>query len=39
MENLLIVRGIVLKHAPVGDYDWTVTIFTADRGKMPEDPE
>ena len=34
MENLLIVRGIVLKHAPVGDYDWTVTIFTADRGKI-----
>ncbi len=34
MENLLIVRGIVLKHAPVGDYDWTVTIFSADRGKI-----
>ncbi len=34
MENLIIVRGIVLTHAPVGDYDWTVTIFTADRGKI-----
>ena len=34
MEDLVIVRGIILKHAPVGDYDWVVTIFTADRGKI-----
>ena len=34
MDNLEVVRGIVLKHAPVGDYDWTVTLFTAERGKI-----
>ena len=34
MEDFIIVRGIIIKHAPVGDYDWTVTIFTADRGKI-----
>lgn len=34
MEDLVIVRGIVLKHSPTGDYDWVVTIFTADRGKI-----
>lgn len=34
MEDFVIVRGIILKHAPVGDYDWTVTIFTAERGKI-----
>ncbi|MBR4831215.1 MAG: DNA repair protein RecO [Butyrivibrio sp.] len=34
MEDLIIVRGIVLKHSPTGDYDWVVTLFTADRGKI-----
>lgn len=34
MEDFLIARGIIIKHAPVGDYDWTVTIFTAERGKI-----
>ena len=34
MEDLVIVRGIVLKHSPTGDYDWVVTIFTSDRGKI-----
>jgi DNA repair protein RecO (recombination protein O) len=34
MDDLIIVRGIVLKHAPVGDYDWVATIFTSDRGKI-----
>ncbi len=34
MEDLVTVRGIVLKHSPSGDYDWVVTIFTADRGKI-----
>jgi DNA repair protein RecO (recombination protein O) len=34
MEDFYVVRGIVLKHAPAGDYDWVVTIFTADRGKI-----
>ncbi len=34
MEDFVIVRGIILKHAPTGDYDWVVTIFTAERGKI-----
>ncbi len=34
MEDLAIVRGIVLKHTPAGDYDWVATIFTAERGKI-----
>ncbi len=34
MEELAIVRGIVLKHTPAGDYDWVATIFTAERGKI-----
>ncbi len=34
MEDYITVRGIILKHSPVGDYDWTVTIFTAERGKI-----
>ena len=34
MEDFVIVRGIVLKHAPAGDYDWVATIFTAERGKI-----
>ena len=34
MDDLIIVRGIVLKHAPAGDYDWVTTIFTSDRGKI-----
>jgi DNA repair protein RecO (recombination protein O) len=34
MDDFIVVRGIVLKHAPAGDYDWVVTIFTADKGKI-----
>ncbi len=34
MEDLVTVRGIVLKHSPSGDYDWVVTIFTASMGKI-----
>ena len=34
MEDLVTVNGIVLKHSPSGDYDWVVTIFTAERGKI-----
>ena len=34
MEDFVVVRGIVLKHTPAGDYDWVVTIFTSDRGKI-----
>ncbi len=34
MDDLIIVRGIVLKHTPAGDYDWVATIFTSDRGKI-----
>ena len=33
-EEFIIVRGIVLKHLPAGDYDWVATIFTAERGKI-----
>ena len=34
MEELVSVKGMVIKHSPVGDYDWVATIFTADRGKI-----
>ena len=34
MEDLVIVRGMVLKHSPSGDYDWVATIFTRERGKI-----
>ena len=34
MEDFVNVRGLIIKHAPTGDYDWVVTIFTSDRGKI-----
>ena len=34
MEELVNVKGMVIKHSPVGDYDWVATVFTADRGKI-----
>ncbi len=34
MEDIITVRGIVIKHSPTGDYDWVATIFTAERGKI-----
>ena len=34
MEELVSVKGMVIKHSPVGDYDWVATVFTADRGKI-----
>ncbi|MBQ7615412.1 MAG: DNA repair protein RecO [Butyrivibrio sp.] len=34
MEDIITVRGIVLKHSPSGDYDWVATIFTRERGKI-----
>lgn len=34
MEDIVTVRGIVLKHSPAGDYDWVATIFTSQRGKI-----
>ncbi len=34
MEELKLVQGIVLKHYPVGEYDYAVTIFTATDGKI-----
>ena len=34
MYNLIELKGMVLKHAPVGDYDWIVTILTLERGKI-----
>ena len=34
MEDLVTVRGIVLKHSPSGDYDWVATIFTRERGRI-----
>ena len=34
MEELVSVKGMVIKHSPVGDYDWVATVFNADRGKI-----
>jgi DNA repair protein RecO (recombination protein O) len=34
MEDIITVRGMVLKHSPSGDYDWVTTIFTKERGKI-----
>ena len=34
MDNALTLHGCVLKHKPVGDYDWLVTILTAEQGKL-----
>lgn len=34
MEDLKLVRGIVIKHSPVGEYDYAVNIFTAEAGRI-----
>ena len=34
MEPPVSLHGCVLKHKPVGDYDWLVTLLTAERGKL-----
>lgn len=34
MDNAVSLHGCVLKHKPAGDYDWLVTILTAERGKL-----
>ena len=34
MEQAFEAHGAVLKHRPVGDYDWIVTLLTAERGKI-----
>ena len=34
MEDLKLVSGIVIKHYPVGEYDYAVTIFTAQQGRI-----
>ncbi len=34
MEDIITVRGMVLKHTASSDYDWVATIFTAERGKI-----
>ncbi len=34
MEDPKLVRGIVLKHYPVGEYDYAVTVFAADEGRI-----
>ncbi len=34
MEDLKLVRGIVIKHIPVGEYDYAVTVFTAENGRI-----
>ncbi|MBR0092087.1 MAG: DNA repair protein RecO [Lachnospiraceae bacterium] len=34
MDNRIEVHGIVLKHRPVGEYDWIVTLLTAERGRL-----
>lgn len=33
-DNRLIVNGIILKHRPVGEYDYSVSILTMERGKI-----
>lgn len=33
-DNRLIVNGMILKHRPVGEYDFAVTILTMERGKI-----
>ena len=33
-DNRLIVNGMIIKHRPVGEYDFTVTILTMERGKI-----
>lgn len=34
MEDIIEVRGIIIKHSPSGDYDWVATIFTREKGKI-----
>ncbi|MCR5671890.1 MAG: DNA repair protein RecO [Butyrivibrio sp.] len=34
MDDIISVRGMVLKHSPSGDYDWVATILTAEKGKI-----
>lgn len=33
-DRLISVTGMVIKHIPVGDYDYSVTIFTREWGKL-----
>lgn len=33
-DRLISVTGMVIKHVPVGDYDYSVTIFTREWGKL-----
>jgi DNA repair protein RecO (recombination protein O) len=33
-DNRLLVNGMILKHRPVGEYDFTVSILTMERGKI-----
>ena len=34
MDQRIELHGMVLKHRPVGEYDWIVTLLTAERGKL-----
>ena len=34
MDNALSLHGCVIKRRPVGDYDWLVTLLTAEKGKL-----
>ncbi len=34
MDDLKLVRGIVLRHYPVGEYDYAVTLFTGEDGRI-----